>query len=51
MPNDWEIGKEAKELDQKSISERVKIEKRSIKRIIVALCVYGITITLFYFFL
>jgi len=51
MQNNWEIGKEAKELDQKSISERIKIEKRSIKRIVGALLIYCFTITLFYFFL
>ncbi|MFX1573828.1 MAG: hypothetical protein ACFFB0_13850 [Promethearchaeota archaeon] len=51
MPHNWEIGKEAKELDQKSISERIKIGKHSIKKIIGALLIYGFTMTLFYFFL
>ncbi len=51
MPDNWEIGKEAKELDQKSILERIKIEKRSIKRIIGALLIYCFTMILFYFLL
>jgi hypothetical protein len=51
MPDNWEIGKEAKELDQKSIVERIKIEKRSIKKIIGALFIYSIIMILFSFFL
>jgi len=51
MPDNWEIGKEAKELDQKSILERIKIEKSSIKKIIGVLLIYCFTMTLFYFFL
>ncbi|MFX1364538.1 MAG: hypothetical protein ACFFCE_11940 [Promethearchaeota archaeon] len=51
MTVDWEIGKEARELDEKSILERAKIEKRSIKRIIIAFICYILTMILFYFLL
>ncbi|MFX1418954.1 MAG: hypothetical protein ACFE9N_08560 [Promethearchaeota archaeon] len=47
----WEVGKEAQELDKKSIKERMKIEKRSIKRVGYALIFYSLTMILFYFFL
>ena len=36
------IGREAKELDTKHISERIRLEKRSLKKIIVAIAFYGI---------
>lgn len=51
MPKYWEIGKKAKEMDEKSINERMKLKKRSIKRIIGALIIYFITMFLFYIFL
>ncbi len=51
MPVVSEIGKEARELDEKPILERLKVEKRSIKKIIIALLFFSLTITLFYFFL
>jgi len=51
MPNNWEIGKEARELDEKSISERMKIERRSIKRLAGALVIYFLTMASFYFLL
>lgn len=44
-----EVGKEARELDEKPIKERMKIEKRSIKRIGYALIIYSLTMILFYF--
>lgn len=49
MPNSWEIGKEAKELDEKTIFERMKIERRSIKRLAGAVVIYFITMVSFYF--
>ena len=49
MAIDWEIGKEARELDEKPILERAKIEKRSIKKISLALVCYFLTMILFYF--
>lgn len=45
----WEIGKEAQELDDKSFKERMKIERRSIKRVGFALILYSITMLLFNF--
>ncbi len=51
MTLDWEIGKEARELDEKPILERAKIEKSSLKKIIIALIYYSITMLLFYFLL
>jgi len=45
----WEIGKEAQELDEKSFKERMKIERRSIKRVGFALVLYSIIMILFYF--
>ena len=49
MSKNWEIGKEAQELDEKPILERAKIEKRSIKKISLALVCYFLTMILFYF--
>jgi len=51
MPNNWEIGKEARDLDEKPISERMKIEKRSIKRLAGAFAIYFLTMISFYFLL
>ena len=51
MADRWEIGKEAQELDNKSLSERMKIGRRSIKKLIGALVIYSVTILLFYFFI
>ena len=51
MPNNWEIGKEARDLDKKSISERMKIERRSIKRLAGAIVIYFLTMISFYFLL
>ena len=51
MSKSWEIGKEARELDEKPISERLRIERRSIKKISVALLFYCIIMVLFYFLL
>ncbi len=49
MEMDWEIGKEARELDEKPIIERMRVEKRSIMKISVALLFYFVTMVLFYF--
>jgi len=46
-----DIGKEAQELDMKSISERMKINKRSFRKIIGALFIYFAFMTIFFFFL
>ena len=43
-----EIGKEARELDEKPIIERMKIEKHSIKKIGIALFCYSLIMVLFY---
>ncbi|MFX0043460.1 MAG: hypothetical protein ACFE8L_11165 [Candidatus Hodarchaeota archaeon] len=51
MNNDWEIGIEAKELDNKHISERIKIEKSTFKKIVGALLIYLITMVVFSIFL
>ena len=51
MNLDWEIGKEASELDSKPIKERMKIEKSSIKKIGIALILYSVAMVFFYIFL
>ena len=51
MPNNWEIGEEARDLDGKTISERMKIERRSIKRLAGAFVIYFLTMFSFYFLL
>ena len=51
MPVKWEIGEEAKELDQKTILERMKIPKHSIKKIAGAVFLYFLTMGLFYILL
>jgi len=51
MAKSWEIGKEARELDEKPISERLKLEKNSKKKIGIAFIFYSITMVLLYFFL
>ncbi|MGQ4875512.1 MAG: hypothetical protein ACTSVV_05665 [Promethearchaeota archaeon] len=48
---EWNIGTKAKQLDQKSISERLRIEKRSIRKMFVALGIYFIFIGIFTIFL
>jgi hypothetical protein len=45
------IGKEAKELDTKPISERIRLEKRSYKKLLGAIAFYGIGMLLFSIFL
>jgi len=51
MSTKWEIGKEAKELDEKPISERIRVERKSIKKIGYAMIFYSIVMVLFYYFL
>jgi len=51
MQSNWEIGKEARDLDEKPISERMKIERRSIKRLAGAFAIYFLTMISFYFLL
>lgn len=51
MSESWEIGKEARELDEKPISERIRINKGSIKKIGLALAFYTFIIIIFYFVL
>lgn len=51
MSIDWEIGKEARELDKRPIKERLRVEKRSIMKVSVALLFYFFIMVLFYFFL
>lgn len=43
-----EIGKEARELDEKPIIDRMKVEKNSIKKIGIALFCYSLIMILFY---
>lgn len=47
----WEIGKEARELDERPIKERVRIKKRSLMKLSIALLFYCIVMVLFYFLL
>ena len=45
------IGKEAKELDEKNIAERMKLERNSVKKIFAALFIYILFMVIFYFYL
>ena len=47
MNNELDIGKTAKKLDSKPMIERMKIEKRSIKKILIAILFYVSVIALF----
>jgi hypothetical protein len=47
----WEIGKEARELDEKPISERLKVERSSKRKIGIAVFCYSLIMVFFYFFL
>ncbi len=51
MLKEWDIGREARELDDKNIIDRIRLEKHSIKRIIFALMIYFLTMYIFYLFL
>jgi hypothetical protein len=51
MSISWEVGKEARELDKKPIKERLRVERRSIRRVGYAMILYSITMVLFYIFL
>ncbi|MFX0008059.1 MAG: hypothetical protein ACFFA7_17515 [Promethearchaeota archaeon] len=51
MSISWEVGKEARELDTKPVKERLRIERRSIKRIGYAIIFYSITMFIFYLLL
>jgi len=51
MKKKLEIGKEAKELDEKNIVERLKIEKDSLLKIIGALLIYALVMFLFSIYL
>ncbi len=48
MTIDWEIGKEARELDERPFKERIRIEKGSIKKISIALLCYSFVMIIFY---
>lgn len=47
----WEIGKEAQELDTKTIRERMKIQRCSINKIVIAISFYLLIMIMFYFIL
>ncbi len=49
MSIEWEIGKDARELDKMPIKERMKIEARSIRRVGYALIFYSLMMIIFYF--
>ncbi|MHA1725660.1 MAG: hypothetical protein ACTSXH_12640 [Promethearchaeota archaeon] len=51
MKKKLEIGKEAKELDEKSFKERMKIDKDSLTKIIGALLIYLFVMLLFSIYL
>ncbi|MFX1341028.1 MAG: hypothetical protein ACFFDK_20630 [Promethearchaeota archaeon] len=51
MANKWNIGNEAKQLDKKTIKERMKIERSSLKKIFLALLIYFFFLTIFIAFL
>ncbi|MFX0028665.1 MAG: hypothetical protein ACFE8B_05620 [Candidatus Hermodarchaeota archaeon] len=51
MSIEWEIGREAQELDKKTIIERMKIQRRSINKIALAISFYLVVMIIFYFIL
>jgi hypothetical protein len=51
MNQEWDIGNEARNLDEGSIKDRLVIDKKSILRILVAFIIYFIIMTSFYYFL
>lgn len=51
MIDSGQIGQKARELDEKSISERIKLKRRSLKKIIGAIFVYIAFMSLFYLLL
>ncbi|MFX1339550.1 MAG: hypothetical protein ACFFDK_13140 [Promethearchaeota archaeon] len=44
----WDIGQEAKELDERPFSERMRIKKTSIKKVMGFLIIYFIIMGIFY---
>ena len=51
MSKQWNIGDEARLLDEQSIKERMRIEGRSVKKIFVALIIYACIMTFLMIFL
>ena len=51
MTSKWEIGEEARELDNKTIIERMKIQKSSLRKILIAIWFYFLIMIIFYFVL
>ena len=51
MTIDFEIGKEARQLDEKPIKERMRVEKSSISKICIAVFCYSLVMILFNFLL
>jgi hypothetical protein len=51
MTNLSSIGRKAKELDEMHISERVRIERSSLKKVLVALFFYGFMMLFFSVFI
>jgi len=51
MIDSGQIGQKARELDEQSISERMKLKKRSLKKVIGAIFVYIAFMSLFFLFL
>lgn len=51
MSEQWNIGNEARLLDEQSLKERMKIEGRSVIKIFIALIIYAFIMTFFMVFL
>ena len=51
MSEQRNIGNKARLLDEQSLKERLKIEGRSIKKIVIALIIYACIMTFFMIFL
>ncbi|MFX0072085.1 MAG: hypothetical protein ACFFAO_13435 [Candidatus Hermodarchaeota archaeon] len=51
MSKTLDIGKEAKQLDEKNIYHRMKINPQSIKKILIAIFIYFLFMYIFYIFL
>lgn len=51
MSKQWNIGDEARLLNEQSLKKRMKIEGRSLKKIFLALIIYACIMTFFMVFL
>ena len=51
MVRDWDIGREARELDKLSIKERIKLEKKTVMKMAASTGIYFIVMLILYLLL